>query len=71
MTNRYRAGQPCTPQMDCTSSGCNGPVEGECIGICSLHRIPHPKPLPVEMHEPDLSLRDKFLSIFKKPWGKS
>ena len=73
MTTRphARAGTHYSPPMDCGSAGCNGPKEGECIGICSLHRQPHPlpKPLPVDMHEPvDLSWRDRLLGIFKKEW---
>lgn len=66
-TNRYRAGQPCKQPL---------PPTGEQIAK-ELHAR-YFKEMPVQMHEPeavkkdiDLSLRDRFLQIFKKPWSLS
>lgn len=64
-TRRVRAGQPCTQPP---------PPTGEQVAK-ELHGRYFAKPLPVQMHEPkpepDLSLRDRFLQIFKKPWSPS
>lgn len=72
-TRRVRAGGP----PPCASSGCNGPVEGECMGVC--HRInTHcmtkkvatvmPE-MPVQMHEPGrlTKLRQFYRNL---PFGK-
>lgn len=60
-----RAGQPYLPPLDCAQAGCNSP-EGECLNLC-MRKAHELKPLPVEMHEPELkSVRDSFLKIFKK-----
>lgn len=63
-----RAGAPYVPPMDCRSAGCNAP-QSECLGMCLRRVEPSQiKPLPVEMHEPDLSLRDKFIQLIKGDW---
>lgn len=66
-TRRVRAGQPVP---DCGASGCNGPIEGECLGFCTRRveawQIEQRKPvgdLPIQMVEPELSLRDRFLKL--------
>lgn len=59
-TNRYRAGKPCQQPL---------PPTGEQIAK-ELHAR-YFKEMPVQMHEPELSLRDRFLKIFKKPWSLS
>jgi hypothetical protein len=64
MTNRYSAGQPCTPQM---------PVDfaGEEPTTSTLeHDYETYRPEPIKQKDL-VSLRDRFLSIFKKPWGVS
>lgn len=43
--------------MTCPASvsGCNGPTEGQCEGLCTLHRLIRPveQRMPIEFAEPE------------------
>lgn len=70
MNPRIRAGYP-----PCASSGCNGPVEGECMGLCT-HRVnTHcmtkpvatvmPKELPVQFSGPEPGVLTKLRTFYR------
>jgi hypothetical protein len=59
-------------RCESADSACNGPKEGECIGLCPPRAragAPYIAPMPVQMHEPvQTSVVQRFLGIFKKEW---
>lgn len=69
MNNRYRAGQPADlshmlhryTQCPAANSGCNGPKEGECAGLCD-----YPSGMPVQFAGPEPSEDDPQYREFNR-----